>query len=585
MKITPLYFCLLAGFFFCYNVFSQEPVLVGYTPIDSLVKKDFRTLSNYFFEKAPFYATEPDSLLAHHITMTYLWKAQQERDTFHLGRGYNLLGILENFRIDYFDKAILYTKNQNHKSYPGIVFYNKFYSYQSRGDYKKASEMIFKALGHARRVENIVLIYNFEHNINTLNSKWGDKKNAIDGFKNMLLFVNSSEFKTIYPNYSSDDIEKEAIDIHYNIAKTYYEIGSYKISLKHLDTIHAFDKKNNIDDYRTEYLGLKSAIYYRQKKYEEALELTNAYLKDIGTDDIYGISSSLVINGLTLWELGRKEEAIESIKKADSLYQISNDIYEELAEGYQLLINHYKETGDTENQMQYLNKLIAFDREISSNYIEIGNRIAQEYTLPELLSAKEDAIKTLNKENASEKSAKRLFLSLLVLVSILTAFFIYRNNKNKKKFRYLMFQFEMSTNQKEVPDTPEPVAKKQEPQELDEKQRILISKGLEHFETTKGYLDGNVTLQSLAKSIETNSSYLSKYINTVKRSNFSKYINTLRVNHAIYKLQSDPKFRVYTIEAMASEVGFSNMRSFTNYFKKETGLTVSYFIKNLNKAL
>ncbi len=565
------------------NFNAQEAILEGYTPIDSLVHKDYNTLRDYFLKKLPLYNIEPDSILAHHIAMTYLWKAYQTHDTLNIGKGYNYLGVLENFRIDYFDKAIFYTKNRNDRSYPAVVYRNKAYSYSNSGDYIMESKMLIKAIEYAKHLNNSRLLNDYEYYINVIDADWGDKELAIEGFNDILLFVNSMEYNKIYPDHLLADKERKIMDIHYNLAKTHYEIGSHVIALKHLDTIHAYDKKNKTDIYKTEYLGLKSAIYYRQKKYKEALELTDEYLKYIPSDELYSSSSSNIIKGLTLWELNRKEEAIQAIKKADSLYQISGDIYEELGEGYQLLINHYKETGDTENQLQYLNKLIAFDREISSNYIEIGNRIEQEYTIPELLSAKEDAIKNLNKANVSEKSAKRLFLSLLVLVSMLTTFFIYRSYKNKKKFRSLILQFETSINQKAAFSKPEPVAKKQESQELDEKQVLHISKGLEHFETTKGYLDDNVTLQSLAKLIETNSSYLSKYINTVKGSNFSKYVNTLRVNHAIYRLQSDPKFRIYTIEAMASEVGFSNMRSFTNYFKKETGLTVSYFIKNLKK--
>jgi YesN/AraC family two-component response regulator len=116
---------------------------------------------------------------------------------------------------------------------------------------------------------------------------------------------------------------------------------------------------------------------------------------------------------------------------------------------------------------------------------------------------------------------------------------------------------------------------------LDEKQLAIISKGLEDFEQSQGFLDASSTLKSVAQGMQTNSSYLSKYINEIKETNFSQYLSTLRIQYAIYKLQEDRTLRSYTIEAIASEVGFSNTRSFTNHFKRVTGISVSYFIKKL----
>ena len=119
---------------------------------------------------------------------------------------------------------------------------------------------------------------------------------------------------------------------------------------------------------------------------------------------------------------------------------------------------------------------------------------------------------------------------------------------------------------------------------MDEDQLAIIAKGLEEFERSRGYLDATITLKSVAQSIETNSSYLSKYINEIQGTNFSQYISALRIQYAIYKLQEDRTLRSYTIEAIASEVGFSNTRSFTNHFKRITGITVSYFIKRLSSS-
>src|SRR5690606_14623444 len=91
------------------------------------------------------------------------------------------------------------------------------------------------------------------------------------------------------------------------------------------------------------------------------------------------------------------------------------------------------------------------------------------------------------------------------------------------------------------------------------------------------------TLNSLAKELNTNSTYLSKVINSSMQVNFSNYLNNLRVEYAIEKLAKSEKFRSYTIKAIAEESGFSTAQSFSTAFYKITGIYPSYFIKRLNK--
>jgi AraC-like DNA-binding protein len=87
----------------------------------------------------------------------------------------------------------------------------------------------------------------------------------------------------------------------------------------------------------------------------------------------------------------------------------------------------------------------------------------------------------------------------------------------------------------------------------------------------------------VAKRFNTNSSYLSKVVNLKKDKNFSQYISELRIAYAVDKLKNNPRFRKYTIKAIAEEVGFGNAQSFSKAFYSRTGIQPSYFIRNLNK--
>ena len=107
---------------------------------------------------------------------------------------------------------------------------------------------------------------------------------------------------------------------------------------------------------------------------------------------------------------------------------------------------------------------------------------------------------------------------------------------------------------------------------------------LSEFEEKQVFLDQNLNLKKLADNIGTNTNYLSKIINWHTNSNFSTYLNELRVDYAFHRLKNDPKFRRYTIKAVAFESGFKSSESFSKYFYRKYDIYPSYFIKSLNKS-
>ncbi|WP_299764647.1 AraC family transcriptional regulator [uncultured Dokdonia sp.] len=582
MKLTHIWTYVLISFSSLTSIHAQELILGGYIPIDSLKNKEYKVYIDHFNRTAPYYDREPDSLFAHEIAMTYLWTAYQKNDSLNMGKAYSMLGQLENYRLDYFDKAIVYTEKYNDKFQPALAYINKSDKFYFDGNYKKSVEMLFKALEYTKKNKNDYLQYYIIGNINLLRSEWGDKKVAIKKYIEILEKEknNINNYNTSSSRHSLKYHKNSYASIQYSLAQVYYEIKELKNASIYLDSVYQYGIKNNLKEYKLNYYGLKGGILYREKNYKEALVHTNKFLELKDPEDLYSISRSSIIKSLTLWKLNRKEEAIQFIKKADSLYQITDDEFEELGEGYQLLINHYKEVEDADNQLLYLNKLIEFDRKISSNYIEIGNRIEQEYTMPQLLAEKDEVILKLNIKNKSEKRNKYTIILVLVILLVVIVYYIRTNYLNKKRFKTLQERFkEQKTTIETLKRVPE---KEKVALDLEEKQIKLISNGLLEFEQAHGFLDDTVTLKSLAETLKTNSSYLSKYINSVKETNFTTYISDLRVHYATHKLQEDAKFRSYTIEAIASEVGFSNTRSFTNHFKRVTGITVSYFMKKLS---
>jgi AraC-like DNA-binding protein len=97
---------------------------------------------------------------------------------------------------------------------------------------------------------------------------------------------------------------------------------------------------------------------------------------------------------------------------------------------------------------------------------------------------------------------------------------------------------------------------------------------LAHMEATRPYLESELTLGELAAQLRTNTSWLSRVINTGCGQNFNDFINEYRVCEAERRLR-DPQFRHYTLLAVALEAGFNSKSTFNRVFKKLRGQTPS----------
>ena len=170
---------------------------------------------------------------------------------------------------------------------------------------------------------------------------------------------------------------------------------------------------------------------------------------------------------------------------------------------------------------------------------------------------------------------KQLFTVGLLFLSLGAGFYYFwKQNQYKKRFQALIKngledQQELKTDQKRN-DISAAIVED-------------ILQKLERFESKHQFTRKDTSLQSVAKRFNTNSSYLSKVVNLKKDKNFSQYISELRIAYAVDQLKNNPRFRKYTIKAIAEEVGFGNAQSFSKAFYSRTGIQPSYFIRNLNK--
>lgn len=92
------------------------------------------------------------------------------------------------------------------------------------------------------------------------------------------------------------------------------------------------------------------------------------------------------------------------------------------------------------------------------------------------------------------------------------------------------------------------------------------------------FQQANLTLDRLAKKLNTNRTYLSECINAHYQMNYSQWIARVRIDAACaYFL--DQAFDHWSIEGVSQSVGFSSISSFNATFKREKGVTPSQFRK------
>ena len=134
----------------------------------------------------------------------------------------------------------------------------------------------------------------------------------------------------------------------------------------------------------------------------------------------------------------------------------------------------------------------------------------------------------------------------------------------------------------EVQASSKPI-KKKEPQNSIKSDKTVdeILQKLKNLEAQEFYLNPKYNLYATAKKIDTNTTYLSRLLNTHKKMTFTQYLNTLRIEYTLERLEKDNKFRMYTIKAIAKEVGYKSHGSFSRAFKAKTGENPSTYIKKM----
>lgn len=297
-------------------------------------------------------------------------------------------------------------------------------------------------------------------------------------------------------------------------------------------------------------------------------------------------SDSLLVSanlGKIYYGTKKYKEAVDILNVGLKVYNVPEEEEKYMKDYYKVLAKAHKSLGQLDSANYYLEKHI----NTTTEFGELRTNLSTSFKNREIdeFQSELDAL-------SKEKSKKENLLlyggvagAAVILFLIIGLIRINKQRKeNEDKFNALLDKVNAASKaEAQIVNTKDTVLEERGSSEVNDETTQQILDGLKKLEAQHYYLHPGCSAHNIAKRIKTNTTYLSKVINASFEKNFSTYINDLRVNYAILKLKEDTKFRGYTIQAIATELGYKSADSFTKYFKQHTGLLPSFYIKKLNQ--
>lgn len=377
--------------------------------------------------------------------------------------------------------------------------------------------------------------------------------------------------------YMTISIIYDNIGGYYETKQNFEEFEKYK--RKSLSEVYKIeestksDRENKYTMIASQYINL-GFIKFSNKKLDSAeFYFTESYKIIEANKDIIPMRIQADIRNRMSWLYFEKKDFENSIRYArEGVGLLEKNPNSEVKKSlYQILFLSFLETKQIDSSKLY-----------SDLFLKLNDSIAVADK-----SSTNSEMKEILKDN--ESYYHNNFFKTVVFLILLSAFIVLgiylRTIRYRKK--YLSLLDRIKTEKKESTDhiLLEDVAEsapKNNHLMTNETKKTLIKK-IEKFEKTNKFTRGGLTLITLAHEMNTNTTYLSMVIKEMRNKNFNNYLNGLRIEYIINLLHNEPRYREYKTSYLAEICGFSSREVFTTVFKKETGISPSYFIENLKK--
>ncbi len=555
---------VLPSLFFTLSAFlgwSQEKL------VDSLYQMDFELLS----QEVSFIAAE-DSIRSKNLLRSYLERAKKESNTQKQIYGYYIFAAIHFLRNPVVYRSYLdtlYSISIENDSKEGQMLGNSLegvYNFYI-GKWDIAIEKYFTGLEHSRAIGNAKYQKRLLSQIGYIKSVVGEHKEGIALQRQAYAIVSPSD---------SLNSTRESFMVASHLARSYNWAKLPDSALVYSDA--ALKKAIKVKDSTSSkaLLWWKTEAYLQKREFDKAKERLDSARNYAGEQNR---RDSLLFGGYAaeiLIAKGRFDEAIAHSEAGIAAYGVTEEEEGFMLNTYLNLAKAYKGKGDYKKANYYFEKHL----NTTTEFGKIKDSVALGTQRRELDDFKQE-LQTLETEKRQQQNYLIYMGAFggIAIVTLITLFFVSKR-KSQQRFKALLAKVE--NPETAVIDTKEDDLEAKNTTDVNVEATRQILEGLKKLEAQQYYLKQECSSHNVAKKIKTNTSYLSKVVNTRFQKNFNTYINDLRINYALHKLKEDAKFRSFTVQSIANELGYKSADSFTKYFKRRTGFLPSFYIKKLN---
>ena len=506
-----------------------------------------------------------------------------------------------NFR--YADSALIVAKKANNKKFLSYAYLDRGTLYMDEQKYSNALDDILLSNKYSEELGDEYTYHKTKYFIAQNKIYLGLYEDANNELKSCLeYFKKNLNLK--------DELGKSFSTFYLYSLMSYLDtntkIGKQSENSKLISEAIKYIQNNDLDQYTPYFISIEGTDAFYKKDYKTAIKkLTQSLLS---YNDQWPHHTDIYYLGLSFWHSGRKKVAIKYMEEIDNEYNKTKKLNPNFRTAYEILIKYNDSIGNTEKQLEYINKLMALDKSYEKNYKYLYTRINKEYDNQKLIEEKNKIEKSLKTQKIT--NVFLFFISLLVIGLIVLR---YRKLQKtyKARFEEIIAQSELKKHDDKKITQKHALITKQ-PENKEDSQTIPevniteasfdynfynkipglnpifienILNQLEEFENDNKFLDTQISQRLLSENFSTNATYLSKIINVYKGKTFNIYINDLRLDYIIEFLKNDVKYLNMDVKELARLSGFSNTENFSDNFQRKFKIKPSYFIKMMKENI
>lgn len=436
-------------------------------------------------------------------------------------------------------------KNKN-----GFLYIQHQFAYSS---YLHSNGFSDKALVILNRIQN--------------EGEWRTHPNSVVNYYNIrgLILHETGRLKDAKELYEKAILVSVTTKDSLTLKKLYINLGDVLYRQSKLDSAHHYFQlaleleQSGVTDYHTQLQNSLGVVYLSMGKTAKSVEIYEGLIEE-STSPVPVLYLNLGKSYYIAEDYHKSIEALQQglvlEKNGSANEELLNIFYDDIGQAYHAIGNvdlayNYLDKADSIADLHIESKM---NLEIEELRLKHQKRLHYVETI-------------MNQEKImKERSIKNLLVIFSsVVMGLLTLVFIFYYRQRQQNKHLLRKNIEITQ------------IKKKKKSNKNIKNDLVTKIAFELIEK-EVFLESDLTLDSLSKKVNANRSYVSEAINQHYSMNFRSLVNKLRVEKA-QELLLSKAFSHYSIEGISNTVGFKSLSSFNTAFKKETGLTPSFYRK------